>query len=261
MSEEIAPIPEGVLPPVLKELKEKILTDPDIAWIFLRQNPIAVIALSKAKIELAAVDKTMEENHNYQKFMEKLQNSTAEIFSSNHILERDGLALTTELLLEVWRKQNQEIRIHSMNKQLLRELLHIHEKTQKLPNTPENRVVREMVFDSLKRISGLDTYERNKSSDHWNVLSPSMKELIEKSFQEPPSDEIPRMWEAWLGLASLNNNTAEEFRKGLATIVLEQVKSVFPDVDESLKYKLAPWILILEKIIELSTSKDSPPTE
>jgi hypothetical protein len=250
VSEEIAPIPDGILPEVLQELKEKMLSEPDLAWMLLQQNPIAVIALSRAKIELQKQEKSIDEEYHLQQFMKKLEVRADQIFDVGSFVEKDGLALTTELILGVWRKYNQEIRIHSINQLLLKNLLKLHEQTLSLDNTSENRVIREMVFDSLKRISGLDQYEQKKALDNCSVLAPSLKEIIGSAFQQPPKDKIPRDWEAWFGLATMNNNNADQFRRGIASLVLEQVKASFDDLEEEHKYTVAPWIIILEKITE-----------
>lgn len=256
MSEEIAPIPEGALPAILEELMDKILIDADIAWIYLKQNPIAVVALSKAKIELAKKEKSIEEDYNYKQFFKKFDNQANQIYGVSRIIDEQGLALTTELLVEIWRKNNQEVKIQSINKHLLKNLLEIHDQTLKLENTPENRVIREMVFDSLKRISDLDEYEKKKANDNWSVISTLIKEVVEKSFKEPPKDDIPRVWMAWFGLSTLNNTNAEEYRSGIASLVLEQIKAIFPDLEENLKFKIAPWILALEKIIQTQSKNE-----
>ena len=177
-----------------------------------------------------------------------MESRADQIFDVSSFVKEDGLALTTELILAMWRKYNQEIRIHSINQLLLKNLLKLHEQTQSLDNTSENRIIREMVFDSLKRISDLDQYAQEKALDNWSVLAPTLKKIIGIAFQQPPKDKIPRVWDAWFGLATMNNNNVDQFRRGIASLVLEQVKSSFDDLEEQLKYTVAPWILNLEKI-------------
>ncbi len=249
MNEEIAPIPRDALPPVLQVLKEKILLDPDIAVSYLRENPIAVVALSKAKTELSKMEKSINEEYNFKSFLKKMDELANQLLSFEHVIEKEGLALSTEFILEIWRKYNQKLKIHTMNQQLLKNLLEIHTQSELLENTSENRVIREIVFDSLKRISDLENHEKQRAEDNWSVLTTPLKEIIEKSFQIIPQKGIPRIWKAWLGLATLNNNNAEEYRKGIASLVLEQLSILFYDLDEPLKYEIAPWIISLEKIV------------
>ena len=108
-------IPEGVLPAIKEELRQKIFDAPDEAWDFIITNSVAVIAISSLREEL---QDNLKENSlpsdkisNIELFLEEYEDHYQLLFSVDPLVDKLGLAFTTELIAEFWRRNNQEDRI------------------------------------------------------------------------------------------------------------------------------------------------------
>jgi hypothetical protein len=239
----LAPLPEGVLPDVQKLLRDLINTDLEKAVDYLKTDPIAVVALSKILKEIQ--NEKTEKSDDFNKYYNKLVLS---IFSIEHLVEKHGMAFTTELLLGYWRKINQQVHIESITELILDNLVLLKSMATKLESNPSNRVIFEIINDGLTRIQGIYHHEKKRAKEHMDPLTVILDDFVGKQFTPFPKSGIPDIWHSLIAIASMKQATALEFRKLLATILLNHLKLHFDEFSEDQKYEIAPYLALLEKI-------------
>lgn len=244
--EELADIPEGTLPVTQDILRTKILKNPQEAWTMLRQNPVAVVALSKIRREVVGSDL---ENENSIQFFEQYDEKVDNLFDLHGIIDEEGLALTTELINEVWRKSQQDYNFPSPYSVLLGNLEKMIDQSEYLENTPNNRVIREILRYAYHRIQDYQIYEKSKASENWEILEPRFRDMIKSDFAGEPDKNIPEIWRAWFAIASSPVSAAEIYRNEISKLILTEIKGKFPLLTEEVKFQVAPWILSFEKLI------------
>lgn len=241
------PLPSGILPDVQAVLRKLILENPEAAWDYLHKDPLAVIGLPKVKRE---IQKILQENPN--QFQDDYDKKVDDLFILEDLIHTNGVALTIEFLIERWRRQNERLFIDRETGLLLENLFSIKSILSKDKKISNKKILLDMVNDSIRRISSFEEYEHQKAEENWSKLEPVFGELVKHSLLEIKmfsGTNSTNLLDAWLSLATMKHTSAEVLRKGLAKLLLTQLESEFVELDEEMKFKFAPWIPLLKKIV------------
>lgn len=248
--DELAEVPKGTLPVTQDMLSKKILTDPLDAMEMLRTNPVAVVGLSKVLREFANQELSSGERGHLEHFQKLLNQASQDLISITHLTDKYGMALIVELLTEIWRKKNQSTDLSSMNEFLLTNFGILDEDAQFLENTPNNRVIREMINYNLRRILDFESYEKMKSTESWSSISHSFEAYLVNLFSMDVSKSIPEEWHGWLYFCTASNIPLEILRNSTATIINNVLQQRFDSLPEGAKYQIAPFINLFHKMLQ-----------
>ena len=231
---------------ILNKMKELIDTSPDKAMQYLRTNSAASMLLSKFKSRVKD-----PENENYKTFLKLLEEEKDNILLPISSLDKNGMALTLELLIDHWRETYGDNDILAMSKLYEKSIQMIEDKIDITDASKDNRIVMEMLTDFKVRIKSLENYERKQFrkqfEEHEEKVKEYVRELVNATIGlKDMSKELLFV----LRLATMSSSALIEFKANLSKIISKELRNAFGFEEEEMKYNLAPWIGILEHTAE-----------
>ena len=242
----LADVPEGVLPDVIKLLKELISEDTGKAFEYIESDPLAAVAITSILREQKDSQDDM-----FLAFRKEYFKRIDNLFSLEKLSSDIGIGFVVELILGKWRQLTQSLEFDSTIDQLLFNLNIMKAKVDELIPNPSNRVIFEMVDDSIRRLESVKNYEHDRAKQILSKIRPHLESAIQSSLKE--SSSLSKSLEPWLALASMKHQIALELRNNIRDICLDIIKGDFEHLSEDEKFKLAPYLMYLNK----ETSSDS----
>lgn len=236
----LADVPEGVLPDVIKLLKELISEDTDKAFEYIESDPLAAVAVTTILRE-----QKDSEDEMFLAFRKEYYKRIDNLFSLEKLSSEIGMGFVVELILGKWRQLTQSLDFDSTIDQLLFNLNILKEKVDELIPNPSNRVIFEMVDDSIRRLEGFQSYEHDRAEKILPKIRPHLESAIQNTIKEESS--LSKGLEPWLALASMKHQMALELRNNIRDICLDIIKGDFENLPEDDKFKLAPYLMYLDK--------------
>ncbi len=249
-------VPAEYIDIVKESMIDKIKQDPEDAWKYMKDNPIAILALSKIKSDLKEMIKISEneiELKNIGKFFEMYEDLYYRLFSVEHLIEKHGLALLADLIAEKWRRNNQEMVMASFNDIIMNNISILNLEAMKLGNSTNDKVTLGILADLNQRIFALRQHEADKVDKSWTLLGNHYKNMIDTviSYDDISNmEKLPEAWLAILHISTLSLEGSSAFQRKYSELLLVKLNSIFDELPENIKYDVAPYIIQLRQLQE-----------
>lgn len=248
-------VPAGYRDVVLENMIELVSKNPEEAWQYLIENPIAILVFNRLKKNLRRKIKKSNseaELKNIGKFFELYENAYYKLFSVEHLIDEYGLALVAELLTEKWRRNNQEIDMLSFNDIIMNNISILNVAGMKLGNSTNDKVTLSILADLNQRLYTLVEHERNKVKNTWQILEKYYEDMMEGIFNKDYENmtKVPDDIMALLHLSTLSLEGSSTFQKRYSFLLLRKLDAIFDKLPEDAKFHVAPYIVQLRNLKE-----------
>ncbi|MCY3413207.1 MAG: hypothetical protein INQ03_16325 [Candidatus Heimdallarchaeota archaeon] len=237
-------IPLGNLDEIAATFLAEIARSPDGAWNILTRDPLMVLVLSRTIRFLKEKD---ECNGEEKVFIDRFEQEVKRLFVLDDKKQKLGSALFAELLLENWRREF-DGNLLQTNPTIRKNLDELLDEFDGVASNIRTKIIKESVIDFDTRLSSLKEYEEDRIRISFGHLQQGIERFITEIFSQNDSQDIQPQLQALLEISSFSIIGANVFREELSSMVLTHLRNLFSKAEDELKFKLAPWLQLLERL-------------